>query len=537
MANTFKNAIDIQVWRQVYPAPNAHAAGGCICTDLRNDVSRSPFVMQLASATALNRFNILKKGWQFVQSPALTGTFGAGAGAVFAPSMGLMGSIGAACTTTSIVTTTVMTAVGANMLANRGGGQYGFRIRIKGNAAGSSGKTEERWIVGNSLGTTPTLILDTPLTFTPVAGDTYEILGGRIYMLSAGLMAAGCFKSFEVAANTLSGNLSIVNLPATVSTDFAAVALDEQYVPYDSQPGEGFVVGTGTYDASMLKKCLVATGSAAGTITGQATAGDAAVLANEWRNFQIRIVEDIAIPTSVGQRRVIASHTGGPSAVYSLGAAWTVTPSATAKFVIEYPNLILLRSSATATVYVYNYTGASITNGTNTIAADAWHTTYFAAASTAMGAGCMLFTAHGIEPDAGKNARASMVHCFRGASAAVDILDISNTITGAWVNGAVIDGAQTIGAGSCGDYAPCSDEGRFAYINVYVAGTISQIYRYDVKNRVLASETPTDWIQAGTAAAGGRIGTYVAVDGTDVYTVVFLLGHLLTNSFELIIMT
>ena len=179
------------MWRYVAASPNAHAAGGSICTDLRNTVVRHPFVFQLVSATVLNRYNIVTKGWQLVTSPALTGTFGAGAGCVFAPSLGLVGSIGAGCTTTSIVTTTVMKAVGANMLGNRGGsGDYGFKIRIKGNAAGSSGKIEERWIVGNTLGTTPTITLDSALSFTPAKGDTYEILAGKVFMLSAGVLAA-----------------------------------------------------------------------------------------------------------------------------------------------------------------------------------------------------------------------------------------------------------------------------------------------------------------------------------------------------------
>jgi hypothetical protein len=246
MTNAFKKVIDRQMWVQVMGTPNAHAAGMGFCSDLRNDVSRYPFVFQLTSNTVLNRFNIITKSWNLVVSPALAGTFGAGAGCVFAPSLGLTGSIGAGCTTTSIVTTTTLTAVGVNMLANRGGsGDYGFKIRIKGNAAGSSGKTEERWIVGNTGGTTPTFILDSILSFTPANGDTYEILGGRVFMLGAGTTASGSWRSFEVAANTLT-SLSTTNLPATISTDFSAVALDELYVPNTMKPGEGFLKGAGT---------------------------------------------------------------------------------------------------------------------------------------------------------------------------------------------------------------------------------------------------------------------------------------------------
>lgn len=535
MANTFKKAIDRQMWVQVAPTPNIHAAGVSLATDLRNSDARNPNVYQLVSNTVLNRYNIKQKAWNLVQSPALAGTFGAGAGCVFAPSANVRGSIGAGCSTTSIVTKTNQTAVGVNMLANRGGaGDHGFRVRIIGNAAGSSGKIEERWIVGNTGGATPTLLLDEALTFTPADNDTYEILSGSVYMLGAAALAAGSWRSFEVATNTLTTRTQ-TNLPATVGTDFSGLALDEQYVPYDREPGEGFVVGAGTYNGAALK-CLTATNSASGTLTGQASAGDAGVLQNEYRNFQIRIVEDTAIPTAVNQRRIIASHTAGASPVYTLGAAWAVTPSTTAKYVIEYPNLILVWSSATAVTYTYNYTPAAINNGTNSINADAFHVTYFGNRGGNMGAGCTSFPSFGIEPDAAKNARHSFIFSFRGGGAStLDMLDIAGGTTGAWTATLVYDGAITLSTGSCGKYAPSCQEGRFGYINSYVASQVNQIYRFDVKNRVLTPVTATDWIQAGTAAAGDRMATYVAIDGTDKYTVVLLVSHTSTVAQELVV--
>jgi hypothetical protein len=534
----FKKVIHFQKWRAVAPSQNAHAAGGGIACDLRNDVSRNPFVYQLVSATVMNRFNIIQKGWDGTAvNPGLGGTFGAGAGAVFAPSFSLVGAIGAGCSTTSVVTTTAMTSVGTNMLANRGGsGDYGFRVRIIGNHAGGSGLIEERWITGNTSGTTPTLLLDTALSFTPASGDTYEIICGRVFMFSAGALAATIFRSFEVATNTIA-SLTNTNLPATIATDFSSVALDEQYVPYDHKPGEGFVIGAGTYDtAGTSKYCLTATASAAGTLTGQATGGDASVLANEYRNFQIRIVEDTGTPTAVNQRRIIASHTAGASPVYTLGSNWTVTPSATAKYVIEYPNLLLLWSSATAVTYTYNYTNATVNNGTNSITTGAWHVTYFGNRGGSMGAGCVSFASFGIEPDAAKNSRHSFIYSFRGgATTTLDTLDIAGSITGTWAASAVYDGSRAFGTGTCGMYSPFDDEGRFGYVNIYVASQISQMYRFDVKNRVLSAVTPTDWIQAGTAATGHRIATYCAIDGTTKYSIVLLISHLAANSFELVV--
>jgi len=538
MANNFKKIIDRAMWVQVSPTPNAHAAGMGIASDLRNDLSRNPFIYQLTSNTVLNRYNAITKAWNFIVSPALAGTFGAGAGAVFAPSQALVGTITTGSTTTKLKTSTVLAAApGVNMLANRGGsGEYGYRIRVMGKA---SGKTEERWIVGNTGTTTPDIDVDVAFSFTPANGDTYEILSGRVFMLGAGTLASGSWKSFDVAINVLATKTQ-TNLPATIGTDFSAIALDEQYVPYNALPGEGLIAGSGTYDTGgTSKKCLVATAIAAGTITGQLSGGDAVVLANEYRNFQIRIVEDTTNPTAVGQRRIIASHTAGTSPIYTLGTNWSVTPSATCKYVIENPNLIILQSSASTSTFTYNYSAATINNGTNSIAADAWSASYFGVAGNAHGAGVVLFPSFGINIDTGgRNSRHSFIYRFRGgASVSLDLLDIAGSITGTWTAGITYDGSGmlSVTTGTCGKYAPCDQEGRFGYINGYVASQVNQVYRFDVKNRVLSPYTSTDWIQAGTAATGDRVATLAAIDGNDRYTMVFLMSHLSTISQELIV--
>lgn len=538
MANTFKKVIDTLVWRQVPPQPNAHAAGASVCSDLRNDISRNPFTYQLVSAAILNRFNIVTKGAAFVLNPALTGTFGAGSASAFAPSFGLVGTIAAGATTTSVILSTALpTAVGMNMLANRGGsGEYGFKLRIIDPVAG---KTAERYITGNTLGTTPTITVLSTFGFTPSTGSRYEIVAGRVFMLSAGLLAANAWRSFEVASNTLSTGLSIVNLPATVGTDSSMTVLDEQYVPYDNSPGDGLIKGAYNYDTGLVSRyALVATASGASTLTGQATLGDADVRANEYRNFQIRIVEDTVTPAAVGQRRVVASHTAGPSAVYTLGTAWTTQPSSSAKFVIELPNLIILRSTATTTVYTYNYMDATINNGTNNIVSNAWSTTYFGAAPAANAAGGMWAPSWGIQPDQNRNARHSFCYFFRGTAATLDVLDIAGAIAGTWTGAVVYDGSPgafpAIGSGGC--YSPFDNEGRMFYMNLYVASAISQMYRFDVQNRVMSVFTPTDFLQSGAAAVGNRVACYVALDNTDTYDTVFLQAHLSTVAQEMVVL-
>lgn len=536
MANLFKKVIDRLLWAQLTPQPNAHVAAGCVSSDLRSDVSRNPFVYQLVSATVLNRFNVVTKGANFVQSPALAGTFGAGAAMAFAPSLGLVGTIAAGATTTKVILSTALpTAVGLNMLANRGGsGDYGFKLRIVDTVAG---KTEERYIVGNTAGTTPTISLLSALTFTPTAGARYEIIAGRLLMLSAGTTAANVWRTLEVASNTLSTGLSTAGLPATIGTDSSLMVLDEQYTPYDCHPGDGMILGTYNYDTGVVARyALAATAAAASTLTGQAALGDAVVLANEYRNFQIRIVQDTVNPTAVGQRRIIASHTAGPSPVYTMGTAWTVTPSTSAKFVIELPNLALLRSSATTTVYTYNYGDATINNGTNSIAAAAWSTTYFGAAPAANAAGGMWAPSWGMQPDPDRNARHSHCHFFRGASVTLDTLDIAAAITGTWSGAVTYDGGVALTTGTSGCLAPFGSEGRMFYMNIYVASALNQIYRFDVKHRVLSPYAPTDMIQAGTAAVGNRMACYVAIDDDEDYDCVFLLSHLSTVAQELLVL-
>jgi hypothetical protein len=535
MANTFKKVIDAQIWRQVQPSPNAHAAGSSMASDLRSTLLRNPFVYNLVGATVLNRFNIISKAWQPMNSPALGGSVAAGATSAFAPSLGLVGTIAAGATTTSVVISTAFpTAVGLNMLANRGGsGDKGFKLRITDTTAG---KVEERWIVGNTASTTPTITVETAFTFTPASGARYEILAGRLFMLNAGALAANQFRSFEVAANTLSASLTTTNLPATIATDSAMLVLDEQYTPYNMAPGEGMVKGSFTYDTGL--SALAATAAGASTLTGQATGGDAVVLANEYRNFQIRIVQDTVTPAAVGQRRIIASHTAGASPVYTLGTAWTTTPSSSAKYVIELPNLMLLRSSATNVVYTYNYGDATVNNGTNSITTGAWSTTYFGNAPAAQAAGGLWAPSFGIQPDAARNARHSFNYFFRGgAVVTLDVLDIAGSITGTWTGAITYDGnSTTIGTGATGAYAPFENEGRMFYLNAYVASALNQFFRFDVQNRVLTPYTNTDFLQAGTAAVGGRMASYCAIDGTDTYDVLLLQAHLSTISQELVVL-
>jgi hypothetical protein len=510
----FKDIIDLPDWRPLAVAPSTTAAAVCIAGDYRNSEIRHHEIFQLASATILNAYHVKNDGWSTVINPALTGTFGAGAAMIMMPSRGPRGTIAAGATSSKITLTTALPAtVGVNQLAGRGDG-IGFTIRIIDNGAGGSGKTEERRIVGNTSSTTPVIDLESALSFTPVSGAAYEILSGRVYMLSAGTMAAGCWKFYDIATNSMSGNLSITNLPATVNTDTSLVGLDEGYTPHTRDPGAGFLGN------------ITATAAAATTITGQASGADAAVLANEYRNFQIRIVQDAVTPTAAGQRRKITSHTAGPSAVYTV-PTWTVTPSSSAIFVIENANEIVGWTTAGTATYTYAQ------DAIGAAAADSWSTATYAARGTAMAAGCSSFQSFGIVPDVSKNARHSFVFSFRGGAAtALDILDIAGAATGLWTNtatyGNITTGPATTGAGIV--YNGATQLGQFAYLCLNGSTTF---YRFNCLTRQLNQWCPLRYTQ-GTAVLGNKMAMTTYIDGATKVGFVYTMRNTGNEFFQIL---
>jgi hypothetical protein len=251
-------------------------------------------------------------------------------------------------------------------------------------------------------------------------------------------------------------------------------------VPYDRNPGEGFF------------NILTATATGAASLTGQAVGGDAGVVANQYRNFQIRIVEDTGTPTAAGQRRNITSHTAGASPVYTV-PAWTVTPSATAKYVIENNgDRIIMWSDQNTNTNTYN------------IAANTWDTVTFTARSTTPGVGMMAQQSFAIEPDPALNSRQSFIYSFRGrqfgtGSNTIDLFNISGAATGTWTDDITYGNKSpftTFQIFSSATQDPATNQGRYMYINQYFA-TVSgpnifaeqKFYKFDMKNRVLEPVT------------------------------------------------
>jgi hypothetical protein len=403
-------------------------AGTVIANDYRNRDYATPMFYFQQTSNSLGYYNTKNDAWAISNTTmGMAGTYGAGATATFCPSLSPTGTIAASATTSSFALTTALPAsVRDNQMVNRGDGK-GFIVRVIGNGAGSSGKIEERRVIGNTSGTTPTIYLDKPLSFTPVSGDRYEFLSGSVVFLNTGVLAANQFRKYDLLTNSFS-QLSTTNLVANVqATHNQLISMDEQYVPSDRNVGEGYVVGAATYDTAgdWVKKCLTATATSATSITGQTTGGDVLVKNNYFRNFQIRIVEDTAIPTAVGQRRLITANTGN---VYTV-ATWTVTPSATCKFVIENctDNLIGFMGGSTIT---YNYKITNYCGGT----ANTWDAgTTWSARAVNMAQGGITWAQFGTPYDPNGVIKPCQIYSIRTATS-YDLFDITSAATGTWTN-------------------------------------------------------------------------------------------------------
>jgi len=520
-----KDLLDLPMWRPTAIAPTATSAGTAICGDLRGSDTRGVNLYYLATNALLYKYNFFNNEWITLASPAITNALGAGSDMVHVPHIGPQGTLSAGCSTTSLVlNTSLPAAVGVNQLANRGDGT-GYKIRVIGKSSGGSGKTEETYITSNTGGSTPTLTVSPALSFTPASTDGYEILSGKLYILGTGAIGSGTFRSYDIATNSYA-TLAQANLPTTISTDSHMVSTSEVYNPASKKCGEGIITGAGTYNGGTYG-CLTATAAAAGTLTGQSSGGDFVVFTNEYRNFQIRIVEDASTPTAVGQRRRIASHTGsGVAPVYTLASNWTVTPSATCKYVLEYngDNILLF---TTGNGNTYNYS----------IAGNAWDvSTTWAVRGANMGAGCCGHFAFGAERDPTGNNRHSFLHNIRGGNVnTIDVFDIAGASTGSWSLDIVYGnkGLTAFSTGTCGVASPNSQGGKYYYMNLN--GTQRNI-RYDMVNRRIEPYGYLEFPQ-GTAVVGRRVALPTFYDGTTVIPFLTLQRASAAEMFQVMIVS
>lgn len=488
----FKDIIDLPEWRPIANCSGVNTNGVCFGSDPRNTEDRIPYVYRLASSSFLEMYNIKNDEWTGNANLSLATPLGL----VVYPSQGPRGTLAAGNTSTKLILSTALpAAVGNNQMANRGDG-IGYKIRIVDNAAGASGKIEERYIVGNTSGTTPTIYLDSALSFTPTTGSVYEFLSGKVY-----LVGSAAFRSYDILTNSFSAALSVSGLTTSTNNDFVFINFDELQVPYNRLPGEGFFGN------------LVATATAAGTITGTLAGAESSILSNEYRNFQIRIVQDTVTPTAVGQRRRISSHTAGPSAVFTLSSNWTVTPSATATFVLELDgDKILAWVQNSSNTFNYNIT------------ANTWDTTTWVTRATNPNSnGLVAMPSWGLavsDLGVGKEARHSYIYTSKAnATTSVDLFDIAGGATGAWTSAITTGGAAPFFQSGLNGVADlCTMQGRYYYIN-----NAQRNLRFDVRDRVFEGWCFRPYPDVGQAINSGP-STTNSSPGTRMATALFVDG-------------
>jgi hypothetical protein len=318
--NGNRKILDLKRWEAVTPAPQATAAAHFIVSSRHHRQQQ----MLVSSATVAHLYNPSEDGWVQIPSPALGGTFGAGA-------CGTGTAIGPSGTATSGTTSTIVT----NLTLARD--LRGYSIHITGGP--NAGVTLE--IVSNTIGANATITVAAQASAFS-ASTTYRLLTPRWYVLnavaSAGTTTANLFKFYCFALNTWTtaetGATDGVAPAAVIGTDSRLIAtpswIDDDY--------KAFATGT-------------ATAGGASTLTNSAKAWTT----NQWTNYQIRIVSG----TGAGQIRSISSNT---ATVITVGSAWSTQPDSTSVYSIEgNDDFIYYMGSNAVTLYRYSISGGSWT--------------------------------------------------------------------------------------------------------------------------------------------------------------------------------
>ena len=313
--NGNRRLLDLKRWEFCSPLPAATAAAQFIVSS--RHYRQQQLLVQSNTAALLG--NPFEDGWINVPSPALAGTFGAGA-------CGVAGSFSTGATAAvSSLTATAGNTTSITTNQNLQRDLRGYSVYFVGGT--NAGKTKT--IASNTIGA------NAVITFTDaeaVAFDNtsqYRIKAPVFFVLGAGTLAAGSFKKYDFATNNWV-TLAITGLPASVGTD-------------------GRLVSTPAWIDSGFKSFA----------TGTATAGSANTLTNsaktwgvnQWANSQIRITAG----TGAGQIRPIASNT---ATAITVSSNWTVNPDATSQYSIEgNDDFLYFLGNNAVTMYRYSISG------------------------------------------------------------------------------------------------------------------------------------------------------------------------------------
>jgi len=403
--NGNRKLLDLKRWEFCNPAPQATAAAHFIIS------SRHYRQQQLlvSSNTLAQLYNPNEDGFIGVPSPALAGTFGAGA-------CGVAGSFSTGTTVAaSSLTATAGSTTSITTNQNLQRDLRGYSVFFTGGANAGKLKT----IASNTIGANAVITFEgAPEAVAFDNTSQYRLKTPVFYVLGAGTLAAGSFRKYDFATNTWT-TLSQTGLPASVGTD-------------------GRLCSTPAWIDSGFKS--FATGTATGgTSTTLANTGKTWTT-NQWANSQVRITAG----TGAGQIRTVASNTA--SAVTG-SVAWTVTPDATSQYSLEgNDDFIYFMGNNAVTMYRYS------------ISANTWTTLApTAARGGAPGAGMSGHWIHSVaaadwnNESAIKNGR--YLYSFRGAGGA--LLDRYDIAANTWEAVSYAPAVETLTTGT--KYSYCKD--------------------------------------------------------------------------------
>ncbi len=313
--NGNRRLLDLKRWEFATPLPAATAAAQFIVSS--RHYRQQQLLVQSNTAALLG--NPFEDGWINVPSPALAGTFGAGAcGVAGSFSTGATAAV-ASLTATAGSTTSITT----NQTLARD--LRGYSVYFV--AGTNAGKTKT--IASNTIGASAVITFTDAEAVAFDATSQYRLKTPVFFVLGAGTLAAGSFKRYDFATNSWV-TLAITGLPATVGTDGRMVSTPA----WIDNGFKSFASGT-------------ATAGAATTLTNSAKTW----ATNQWTNSQVRITAG----TGTGQIRAIASNTG---TVLTVSAAWTTNPDATSAYSIEgNDDFVYFLGNNAVTLYRYSISG------------------------------------------------------------------------------------------------------------------------------------------------------------------------------------
>jgi hypothetical protein len=462
--NGNRKLLDLKRWEMVTPCPVASTTGALIAP--ARMVQQQQMLIQ--SATAVYLYNPFEDGWVQAPSPALAGTFGAGACAVNT-------CVGPTGTATAGTTTTITTGL---TLAR---GLAGYQVMITAGPGAGDVRTIQQATVGASSIITVTSAFSTAIT----SASVFRLMTPRWYVLNAvtasGTTTSAVFRYYDFALNTWT--TLAANAPAAViGTDSSLVATPS----YIDNTFVSFATGT-VASATNVTNATV-------TVTGKTWT------VNSWSNYQFRVTAG----TGIGQIKSITSNTGN---VLTLNGVFTTALDATSVYTIEAnDDYIYYMGTNAVTLYRYSISGA------------AWATltpgTARAAAPTTGMSGNWVWAvtdASWTNESAIKNGR--FIYSARGgAGAIIDTYDIAlNT----WANAITYAPAtETFTTGSKATYF-----GNYIYFTKEATG---RWFQFDVLNNSMEGWDTMLYTQ-GTAVIGNTAFAVPYVDGATTIPYTYML--------------